>query len=330
MTGAAILDLPLRVFAEHALRRMREIQERVGTHQAQEVAGDDAPEELNATLRREINRAVLKVVNQIDRLPAQSREEAQAALDRIQTRMLTEMDSVLGLRLTDTLIGRFQNTWLSELRSFAADIARRHEALAKSAKDLGAKMANVPAEMLDLRVAPLRPHPGVDARNIYQPLVDEFGPELNEKMGAILERVKEGTLDVNRAKQQLAGDLKPPEAKPKGYAARAERIIRQEVGRDAQEAAQGRMEEVDDVVQGMQKEWLSVEIIGRTRPGHFEAHEQRVPVKDFFLVRGQLDEPFERLMHPKDIRGSPGNVLGCLCSSSAEVTDVSVRPSAMF
>lgn len=104
-----------------------------------------------------------------------------------------------------------------------------------------------------------------------------------------------------------------------GFAYRAERIARTELGRVRNMATFARLREVAEAIPGLMKEWVSVLLIGRTRgsPGtkgpynHWGAHGQRVLVNEPFIISG------EELMYPIDPAGSPGNTIFCMCSLQA-------------
>jgi uncharacterized protein with gpF-like domain len=86
--------------------------------------------------------------------------------------------------------------------------------------------------------------------------------------------------------------------------ARARRIARTEtVG--AQNAALLAMAEEDG--REVRKQWVAVED-ARTRPTHAAADGQTVGPGQPFTVGG------EKLMHPGDPNGSPGNIIHCRCS----------------
>jgi len=68
-----------------------------------------------------------------------------------------------------------------------------------------------------------------------------------------------------------------------------------------------------DVVK--RKVWISALIPGRTRDAHADAHGQTVGIREMFTVGGEM------LAHPGDPSGSPGNIINCLCTMTAEVED---------
>jgi HK97 family phage portal protein len=63
------------------------------------------------------------------------------------------------------------------------------------------------------------------------------------------------------------------------------------------------------------KTWISALIPERTRDAHSEAHGQTVGLSEMFSVDG------ENLMYPGDPSGSPGNIINCLCGTTAVVEE---------
>lgn len=94
-----------------------------------------------------------------------------------------------------------------------------------------------------------------------------------------------------------------------GIAYRAEKIVRTELSRISNMATFARQQDAAKHIPGLMKEWLSVLLPGRTRPHHWAAHGQRVPVDKPFIVMG------EPMMYPLDPAGSPTNVIHCMCRS---------------
>lgn len=94
-----------------------------------------------------------------------------------------------------------------------------------------------------------------------------------------------------------------------GIAVRAEKIARTELARIMNMATFARQTEAAKVIPSLMKEWVSVLWPGRTRPHHWAAHGQRVPVEEPFIVMG------EAMMYPHDPSGSPANVVNCMCRS---------------
>ena len=89
-----------------------------------------------------------------------------------------------------------------------------------------------------------------------------------------------------------------------------ERIARTTMS-GASNSADGEAWNQSGVVDG--KTWISALIPNRTRADHADAHGQTVGLNESFMVGGEL------LRHPGDVRGSPGNIINCLCTQIAEV-----------
>jgi hypothetical protein len=87
---------------------------------------------------------------------------------------------------------------------------------------------------------------------------------------------------------------------------RAEVITRTELGRLHSIAGQARQEEALQVVRNMQKQWLWS---GKARLSHAAAHGQIRDVYEDYDVGG------EKLMFPRDPKGSAANTIFCGCSS---------------
>ena len=92
-----------------------------------------------------------------------------------------------------------------------------------------------------------------------------------------------------------------------GPAARAETIVRTELGRAFSVAQHDQLLELDKIMPDARKQWLTV-IDGRTRQTHLAAHGQRVKVAQNFIVGGA------RLMYPRDPSGPASEVINCRCS----------------
>ena len=68
-----------------------------------------------------------------------------------------------------------------------------------------------------------------------------------------------------------------------------------------------------EVVEG--QFWISALQPGRTRDAHAEAHMQFAALGETFQVGG------ESLEYPGDPKGSPGNIINCLCGTIPKVRE---------
>jgi hypothetical protein len=154
--------------------------------------------------------------------------------------------------------------------------------------------------------------------------------ELGTSLKGTVRRAALGIADPFEAMKQVAKTI----VNPKVYGsamARAETIIRTEVNRTFSIATQKRMDQSDERLRGgLKKYWLDADD-DRVRDAHREAGKAYglggdpgpIPVGKPFIVDG------EKLMFPRDPKGSAGNTINCRCVSVPYVGDVAdVRVSA--
>jgi hypothetical protein len=98
----------------------------------------------------------------------------------------------------------------------------------------------------------------------------------------------------------------------RGVAARAETIVRTEMGRAYNLATYSQQQEAADSIPGLTKSWVAT-ADARTRKEHLEAHRQYadnpVDATEPFIVGG------EELQYPGDPNGSAWNTIQCRCRS---------------
>ena len=92
-------------------------------------------------------------------------------------------------------------------------------------------------------------------------------------------------------------------------AKRAEVILRNEAKLVLEASSQARFEQFEKLVPGLKKQWQHSHRSRMPRISHLAADGQVKDVKDFFTVGG------EKLMFPRDPRGSARNTINCGCSS---------------
>lgn len=153
--------------------------------------------------------------------------------------------------------------------------------------------------------------------------------ELGARLKTTVRRAAIGITDPYQAIRGLAGVIR--DVKTFGSAeARAEAIVRTEVGRAFSLATQKRMEQSDERLGGgLKKFWLDADD-DRVRPAHRIAGERYglkgtpgpIPVSQAFVVDG------EKLMFPRDPNGSAGNTILCRCQSVPYVEDLAVGSAA--
>ena len=309
MTGALILARSVSSISHRGRRYLESVLEHASAPQA--------------SVRREVEREIKRVSAEIRQLPARAQAEAGASFERMQARMRAEVaalpDELPPAGAVWGAVDRMRRTWLAELRRFAADVVRRHESLERDARALGARLGTLPARAVDITIAAPQPVPPADARGLYGTLQEQYGRDGADRIANLLDSVRQGHMGADSAKLAIAHIIDMPKH-------RAELIMRQEIGRAAQAENQEQMERLGERVQGIAKEWSSA-LLRSTRIGHREAHGQIVAADEPYLVRPDLESPYERLMYPKDPSGSIGNTANCTCHSLPRVDAVSLRPS---
>jgi hypothetical protein len=104
-------------------------------------------------------------------------------------------------------------------------------------------------------------------------------------------------------------------------AARAEVIVRTELGRAYNTASDARQQQLGAAIPGLMKQWVNVPD-KRCRPAHRRAGaEDPIPIDEPFLVGG------EALRYPLDPKGSPANTVNCRCRSAVVVPEDAFGPA---
>lgn len=150
-------------------------------------------------------------------------------------------------------------------------------------------------------------------------LIRQISEETRTKINGELTRAILGELNPYDAMKQVDNAIGI--GKDVGVSAKAEQIVRTEVGRAySMEQERGMKSVTDrldpDLRKFYKKRWISSRIPGRTRPEHWEADGQVVPIDKPFIVGG------EELDFPRDPKGSPGNTINCMCHHEEFIDDV--------
>jgi len=156
----------------------------------------------------------------------------------------------------------------------------------------------------------------VTAKEFSADLITDMSNEMRTDISRSLRRsllMGENQFDSARRIDKIIGTKKTL-----GYMNRADKISRTEIGRAFSIARQAKDEAVAEQVPQMKKQWVTSQDTrvrnkdmggGRGIISHVAAHGQ---------IR-KIDEPFdvggERLMYPRDERGSPANTVNCRCQS---------------
>ena len=71
--------------------------------------------------------------------------------------------------ITDAVQARFERAWTEELSRYTDELARRHSILEREARELGGRLGTLPAQVIDLDIAPPQPDPGSHFVALIQP-----------------------------------------------------------------------------------------------------------------------------------------------------------------
>lgn len=168
-------------------------------------------------------------------------------------------------------------------------------------------------------------HAAIDVTNDQ---IRSVWSELGTKLKVTVRRTALGVEDPNVAVADLARVIRDP--KTFGTAqARAEAIVRTEVNRTFSLATHDRMLQSNRrLAGGLKKGWLDAGD-SRVRDDHRQAGEDYalgpdtvIPVGQAFVVGG------EKLMFPRDPRGSAANTINCRCTSVPWVEDLADASAA--
>ena len=140
-------------------------------------------------------------------------------------------------------------------------------------------------------------------------LITQITQQATTEVAGILRRAVLAQLSPTEVMAQVGQVVGPTAKGPfRNAALRAEAIARTELGRLGQQAGYGTLNDYAlRFDRDMGKQWVTW-VDGRTRTAHTFANGQtRFPVSEPFTVWG------ERLLYPKDPRGSARNVVNCRC-----------------
>jgi len=234
----------------------------------------------------------------------------QDALREINQRVLTAE----GWRLSN--LENLQRQVNDIMERFRRQYTDAFSEIQTSAYRLGAQSVDEPLKVSGLRLEPARLNPLVVAT------LQGFSADLITKISEDVRTTINGTLT-----QSMLGLMSPFEAQKRiseivgakdklseltGISARAESIFRTEVGRVYSISTQARLMQVAETAPDVEKGWIATGD-HRTRSGHLDAHGQRAKVDEPFEVSAERGGPKEKLMYPRDPRGSEENTINCRC-----------------
>lgn len=251
-----------------------------------------------------------------------ARNAELARLPRIQADVIGEVQRQLRdaaatiaeqLRgLTDsprrTQLEALQREVAAALEDFRQGATRTAQAAADAAWTAGAELVSVPMAASGVQVVShLNVRSLVALRGAMTSLISDVSLRSINRINAQLAQVMIGTQPAHQALTAIQKLL--------GGAARerARTILYTEVGRVYAISTQASMADASQQLPGLRKRWLQSSKLHR-RPEHVVAHGQVRLVNEPYMVGG------ERLMHPRDPKGSARNTVNCGCLS-APVTD---------
>ncbi len=232
------------------------------------------------------------------------------ALREINQRILTAE----GWRLSN--LENLQRQVNDILERFRQQYTAAFADIQQSAYEIGVKSVDEPLKVSGLSLTPARLNPLVVAtlQGFSAELITRISEEVRTTINATLAQSMLGLMSPFEAQRRIADIVgaKDKLSELTGISARAESIFRTEVGRVYSIATQARLEQVAEMAPDTEKGWIATGD-HRTRSGHLEAHGQRVKIDEYFEVAAQRGGPKERLMYPRDPRGSPANTINCRC-----------------
>lgn len=255
---------------------------------------------------------------------AKSIDRLEADAARRAIRLLYEAQKEIRARIGDAEGWRLDN--LTNLQAQVDDIMRRFQkqltdelgGVNAQAYRLGAQAVDDPLRVSGLTLAPARLNPQVIAvlQGFSADLITRIGEEVRTTVNATIAQSMLGLMSPFEAQKRITQIIGGSDSLKDltGISARAESIFRTETGRIYSIATQARQNEVAELAPDVVKVWTATGD-NRTRDGHLQAHGQAVKVDEFFEVAPHIGDPKEKLMYPRDPRGSPSNVIGCRCRS---------------
>ena len=185
-----------------------------------------------------------------------------------------------------------------------------------SAYRLGTQSVDEPLRVSGLRLDPARLNPLVIAtlQGFSADLITKISEDVRVTINGTLTQSMLGLMSPFEAQKRISDIVgaKDKLSELTGISARAEAIFRTEVGRVYSISTQARMIQVAETAPDIEKGWIATGD-HRTRSGHLKAHGQRVKISEYFEVAPTLGAPREKLMYPRDPRGSPANTINCRC-----------------
>ena len=234
----------------------------------------------------------------------------QDALREINQRVLTAE----GWRLSN--LENLQRQVNDIMERFRRQYTDAFAEIQTSAYHLGAQSVDEPLRVSGLRLEPARLNPLVVAvlQGFSADLITGISEDVRTTINAILSQSMLGEMSPFEAQKLISKIVgaKDKLSELTGISADAERIFRTEIGRVYSISTQARLMQVAETAPDVEKGWVT-KGDHRTRSGHLDAHGQRVKVDEPFEVAAERGGTKEKLMYPRDPRGSAENTINCRC-----------------
>jgi hypothetical protein len=157
-------------------------------------------------------------------------------------------------------------------------------------------------------------HNLVIAQDYTADLVTGLSESAKAKLNAVLRRSALGGQSVDSIMRQIGKSI--GEGEFGKISRRAQTIYRTEVGRMAHAAAQSRMEEAAESVEGLEHQWVHCGFLETHPRGyHLMIHGEHVPVDEPFPGSGPNSD--DDLMYPGDAAGAAEDTINCMCDTTA-------------
>lgn len=257
------------------------------------------------TPKQEYIRSLRDIARRFNSLEQATIERALQYLEELQVRLQLELTAAEGwnafrLQQLTAAVNRLTLEYEARL------MALTNSAIRESAR-LGALSVIEPIQAAGLTAGFFQPTPAQInvLLDFSAELIRGIGGETRQMINQQISMAALGERSPIQAMQAINRRLGIADST--GIAYRGERIVRTDVARVFNISNHSQQLITAQSVPGLGKQWLSARIPKRTRPSHWAAHDQIVPVNDPFRVGG------EDLMYPLDPAGSADNTINCLC-----------------
>lgn len=272
---------------------------------------------------REFVRRVRKIIEAILRHDKEAVREGLRLLERTRRDIISEMGA--GKSEFDMAVLRQTIRAIEQrIEEFRRELENHLRAALTKSIELGEELADAPIRATSAPVIGVSRNVALVAAQFSLEYVKGLSDSLRDQVTGILRRAALGGLSVNDAINQVGRSL-TSQGRFKSIAARAEAIVRTEVLRIQAIAAHARMlanrEAMRRAGYDLKKKWLTSHD-ARVRLSHALTDGQVREVDEDFDVGVLIGADallVEKLMYPRDPKGSARNTILCRCISQPVV-----------